>query len=367
MEGLRDKEEKIKRDLADGIRAVESNVTVNDVFALWKKNKIGIKEHTLVNYGYMYNRFVSDTIGKMKIKDVRKSDIRGFYNDILRNDKMAINTLDTINNVLHQVFATAVDDEYIRANPVDGVYTSIKAAYHYERPKRRALTLQQEKAFLTYIKNTPKYRHWLPIFVFLLGTGCRISEAVGLCWRNINFEKGIISICHNLVYHQHDAGKCYFTLTTTKTKAGTRTLPLINEVQNALLQEREHQNELGLTCQYKIDDLDDFVFLNRFGLPQNPQTVNKAIARIVRDYNVQELARAEKEKCEAQLLPSFSCHSLRHTYCTRLCEVETNIKLIQDLMGHSDVQTTMNIYAEVTQQTKAEAGVRLSGNLGISV
>ena len=63
LEGLRDKEDKIKHDLADGIRAVESNVTVNDMFTLWRKDKIGIKEHTLTNYVYMYNRFIKDTIG----------------------------------------------------------------------------------------------------------------------------------------------------------------------------------------------------------------------------------------------------------------------------------------------------------------
>ena len=208
LEGLRDKEDKIKHDLADGIRAVESNVTVNDMFTLWRKDKIGIKEHTLTNYVYMYNRFIKDTIGEMKIKDVRKSDIRHFYGDILRNNKMAINTLDTINNVLHQVFAVAVDDEYIRGNPTDGVYASIKAAYHYETPKRHALTRPQQAAFLSFIKNTPKYLHWLPLFVFLLGTGCRISEAIGLCWEDVDFENETITIRHNLVYHQDQAGQC---------------------------------------------------------------------------------------------------------------------------------------------------------------
>lgn len=84
-------------------------------------------------------------------------------------------------------------------------------------------------------------------------------------------------------------------------------------------------------------------------------------------HNEHELDLAEKEKREAQLLPPFSCHNLRHTYCTRLCEVETNIKLIQELMGHADIKTTMQIYAEVTQQAKADAGVRLSGNLGIAI
>ena len=175
LEGLREKEEKIQHDLADGLRIPECSLTLNDLFELWRKNKVGLKEHTFANYVYMYNRFVRDEIGMMKLKDIRKSDIRSYYNDIVRNGKMALNTLETIQNVLHQVFAVAVDDEYIRVNPTDGVLTAIKAAHQYETPKRHALTLPQQQAFLNFIKKTPKFQHGLPMFTFMLGTGCRIS------------------------------------------------------------------------------------------------------------------------------------------------------------------------------------------------
>ena len=126
--------------------------------------------------------------------------IRDSYNGIVRNGKRALNTLETIQNVLHQVFAVAVDDEYIRVNPTDGVLTAIKAAHQYETPKRHALTLPQQQAFLSFTKKTPKFQHWLPMFTFMLGTGCRISETVGLCWSDIDFESGFITIQHNLVY-----------------------------------------------------------------------------------------------------------------------------------------------------------------------
>ena len=133
---------------------------------------------------------------------------------------------------------------------------------------------------------------------------------------------------------------------------------LVDEVREALLQEREHQEEVGLTSQYEIEGLHDFIFLNRYGFPQNPQTVNRAIGRIVDAYNDRELERAATERREPFYLPAFSCHNLRHTFCTRLCEVETNLKIIQDIMGHADISTTMKIYAEVTQQAKADRGKR---------
>ena len=147
----------------------------------------------------------------MKLKDIRKSYIRSYYNGIVRNGKMALNTLETIQNVLHQVFAVAVDDEYIRVNPTDGVLTAIKAAHQYETPKRHALTLPQQQAFLNF--KTPKFQHWLPMFTFMLGTGCRISETVGLCWGDIGFESGFIIIQpedhsghHGTPGHQHHDG-----------------------------------------------------------------------------------------------------------------------------------------------------------------
>lgn len=109
------------------------------------------------------------------------------------------------------------------------------------------------------------------------------------------------------------------------------------------------------------------MFLNRFGQPQNPQTVNRAIKRISVAYNEAELEKAEKQKREPELLPPFSCHNLRHTFCTRLCENETNLKIIQDIMGHKDISTTMEIYAEATKEAKAHSFEKLNGKLGISI
>ena len=91
------------------------------------------------------------------------------------------------------------------------------------------------------------------------------------------------------------------------------------------------------------------------------------IKRISVAYNEAELEKAEKEKREPQLLPPFSCHNLRHTFCTRLCENETNLKIIQDIMGHKDISTTMEIYAEATKEAKAHSFANLNGKLGISV
>ena len=96
-----------------------------------------------------------------------------------------------------------------------------------------------------------------------------------------------------------------------------------------------------------------------------PESVNRAIKRIYEDYNKKEEETAKKENREPLLLPHFSCHHLRHTFCTRLCENESNLKVIQSVMGHSDIQTTMDIYAECTAEKKQEVFATLNGKIMI--
>lgn len=89
------------------------------------------------------------------------------------------------------------------------------------------------------------------------------------------------------------------------------------------------------------------------------------IYSIVKKYNKQELVEAKSENREANLLPKFSVHNLRHTFCTRLCKNETNLKIIQEIMGHSSVQVTMDIYNEVNTEQKVASFINLDGKFGI--
>ena len=365
LEGLRERENKILHDLRDGIKAGVSNVALNDVYEMWKKDKRGLKETTSSNYHYMYEHYVQPDFGRFKIQSIRKSDVRHFYNGYLDTERLAINTLEVINNVLHQVFKLAVEDNYIRSNPAEGVLSECKRAHNYETPKRHALTIPEQKAFIGYIRKTPRFRHWLPLFTFFLGTGCRVSEVVGLRWQDVDMKSGLIEINHNTVYHDHDTGGCYFTVTTPKTAAGNREIPLLPEVRAALMEERSFQREAGNTCNVIIDGYSDFIFLNRFGYIHNPQSINRTIQRIVKSYNEDEIDRAEKECRELLLLPHFSCHNLRHTFATRYCENETNLKVIQEVLGHKDISTTMDIYAEATKEAKKKSFDALSGKIMI--
>ena len=115
----------------------------------------------------------------------------------------------------------------------------------------------------------------------------------------------------------------------------------------------------------EVDGMSGFVFANRFGGLHNPQAINRTIRRILENHNAEEVLNAKKEERPPIIIPHFSCHHLRHTFCTRFCENETNVKIIQAVMGHANIETTLDIYAEVTDMKKTEAIEDLSRNLHI--
>ena len=154
-----------------------------------------------------------------------------------------------------------------------------------------------------------------------------------------------------MVYYNHAHNGCYFNIHTPKTKAGIRSIPMTDNVIELIQREKECQELLGISCQVTIDGYTDFIFLNRYGKVHNQSTLNKALRRIMRDCNQEILAKAKKNE-EVGLLPRFSCHILRHTFTTRLCEAGVNVKVIQDILGHSDISTTLNIYADATKDLK---------------
>ena len=365
---LRTIEEEVNADLRDGIdRSSASRTTLNAYFDAYIKTKIEIKPSTRGNYIYVYNLTVRDTIGERKISEFRYSDIKKFYIYLIQERGFKPNSVENVNTILHPVFEMAVKDDYIRKNPTSGVLTEIKKSSEWDKSPRHALTVSEQEHFIEFVKASPIYAHWTPLFVFFLGTGCRVGEVIGLTWKDVDLEKGMISINHNAVYrmdHEHRENGCYMYINTPKTRAGSREIPIFTEVREALEEVKEIDQYLS-DPDYSIDGYSDFVFLNRDRHVHNPQTINRAIKRIVRDFNAQETRIAQVENREPDLIRDFSVHNLRHTFCTRLCEVEGNLKLIQSIMGHADAQTTLDIYAECTRQKKTESFARLDGIMKI--
>lgn len=362
LEELREREEQIARDMSEGIRGDAKNVTLDDMFELWKRLKRGLKGNTFQNYCYMYRTFVSPEIGKLRIATLKKSDIKAFYNSLVDGKNLKIATVDNIHTVLHQVLEVAVEDRYMRTNISDNLMKELKQSHNIGQERKRALTEPEQELFLDFLKrdNTP-YRHWYPVFAVMVNTGMRVGEITGLRWEDVDFEENVIEVSHTLVYYNHSDEGCYFSIHTPKTEAGKRVIPMLDEVREAFLEEKSYQESNQLKCKASIDGYTDFIFINRFGNVQHQGTLNKALRRIIRDCNDMQLAKGGKDPL---LLPRFSCHSLRHTFTTRLVEAGVNLKVIQGALGHKDFSTTMDIYTDVTKELRQREFDSLQEKMG---
>lgn len=352
---LREKEKQLQRDQLDGLDMyVQGKADVNFAFDRYIATKTELRSSTRTNYLYTYDRYVRNGFGKKKLSSVRYSDVVLFYNALFGKG-LSISTVDSVHTVLRPTFQLAVRDNVIRNNPADGAMAEVNKKWDGETGVRHALTIEEERAFLDCL-NLQKNLKWKPLFTVMFGTGCRIGEVIGLRWDDADMDNGIITIDHDITYYPRSDKnyKCEYELALPKIEAGIRTIPMLKKVKEALELEKENQEKYGYNCVVELGGMKNFIFCNRFGGLLNPAGVNKVIKRIVSDHNAKEIVDAKKEGREPMIIPDFSCHIIRHTFCTRLCENETNVKVIQSVMGHKDIQTTLDIYAEVSEKKKKD-------------
>ena len=343
---LRSRERKIIRDIEDGMDPhLAERITINQVYDKYIGQKYDLKATTRANYIYTYDHFVREGFGKRKLASIRYTDVKKFYYDLILERGIKSATLDNIHTQLHPAFQMAVRDGLIRVNPSDGVMAEIKKSHVWKKEKRRSLTVPQQVAFMRHLNENNDFVGWRPVITVLLGTGMRIGECLGLRWEDLDFEARTISVNHNLVYRRLEKGQGMMKhINTPKTAAGTRTIPMLKEVYDAFLDEYQFQRITGF-CEEEVDGYSGFVFSSSVKTVMIPEDVNRAIQRVTDSYNKEEKVCAKNESREPLLIPHFSAHHLRHTFCTRFCENETNLKVIQSIMGHADITTTMDIYA----------------------
>lgn len=356
---LREMEKSACVDVFDGIDTFNAkNTPLNDFFDHNMATR-NLKESTKENYMYMYDRFVRESLGLRPISSIKYSNIIAFYRSLIDDRHLKPSSMECIHTILHPVFEQAIRDEYIRTNPTNGAMTEIKRRDDWEKTKRVALTEDEQRNLVRFIRSDESLSRWVPVFTFLLGTGCRIGEACALQWSDCDFTSGIININKSLLQRKSlTDGKMRLSITTPKTKNSVRVIPMFGDVLNMLLKLR---GEKTARTKTEINGYNDFVFRNRFGEVLKAQDINRALHRIIEKYNVQ--APIDKQ------IPFISCHHLRHTFCTRMCENtsdQNTLKLIQEIMGHSDIATTLDIYTDLTTKKKKSAFASLEGKICVS-
>lgn len=357
LEELREKEANIQRDILDGINPESSSITLNDIYERWVGVKRGLKEVTFNKYKHDYAKYIKPSLGYRKIASIKVSDIKAFYNELYDVRRFTVGTIGTIHRILNQLLEFAADDDLIRRNPAKKAYKAFTVEAHEEAATRKTMTVEEQDLFEDFLEYSQKYNRWQPLFTVMLWTGIRAGELTALRWEDVDFEKNIITIDHNLVYVGDEQLKNSRTvITTPKTPNSIRTIPMVPKVKAALQREKKIQELLGEKCTVIIDGYTNFIFLTRGGGPKHVWGINDALKNIVVACNREVMAKwDEQSNTEANppvMLPELSCHWLRHTFATRCCEARMDPKAIQSILGHADYETTMNIYVEATDHLK---------------
>lgn len=335
LSDLRKKEKQIKRDLEDKIDTREAEITLNEQFDKYISLKTQLANSTRQNYIDLWNGNLRENVlGRKRICDIKKSDILRFYNSLCYRG-LKHSTIKTFNCMISPCFELAVDDDVIRKNPCKGCL----GEFSNDSDKRTALTELEQEELLEFVRNSSVYSVYYPMLVFMIGTAVRCGEAIGLTWNDVDFESKTIKIDHQLIYKKK-GGKYGFYADSPKTDAGIRIIPMTNEVLRALKEQMEQQLSKGWRTDVEIDGYGDFVFSTKNRNPIMPSAVNNMLLNIVNKHNsISDIK-----------LPHISAHILRHTGCTRMSEAGVDPKVLQYIMGHSEISVTMEVYNHVSEE-----------------
>lgn len=345
---LRDKIKAIERDLQDGIDHSKADMTLNQLFDLYIDSKVNIREHTKSNYMLLWRTAVQDSkLGNMKISQIKQIHVRRFYADQAKKGA-ATSTIKTYHNIICPTFEMAVNSDIIRKNPAREAIKGINGT----QKKKEALTVEEQKRFLNFVKESDVYNIYYPMLSLELLTGLRVGELVGLTWKDIDSINNVIHIQHQLQYLKLD-GKFKFYVSPLKTEAGKRDIPITPEIRKCLTDIKNVMMFTGRRSEVKVDGYTGFLFVTKNGTVYAVSAINFILNNIVEKYNKIEEKKASKEKRSPEYLPHISSHILRHTACTRMAEQGIDVKVLQYIMGHSDIGVTMNVYNHV-DKTRVE-------------
>lgn len=352
LQELREKKKDATFDLLTGVKFDKKNMTLNEALEFWKQSResdiaIGALKPTTINqYLCAYNNHVRDSLGNLKIKDITKRKLEAFYKGKLA-DGLGISQIINIAKPINQTLAIAEDEDWIRRSPTKRALRVVSASAKQQSEEVagsiKALTQEEQTVLLDWLSRHPDRFPLKCIVTLFLYTGLRIGELSGL--QSYNVFESCLRVEHSFAYFsdvRDGDRRMVRAMQKPKTRAGRRTIPLLEPAKKAIQDYQEWVEDSGIKLVEPVDGFSDFIFLTRKGYPHTDAGINVALKRVIATIN------KEKELMgDPMRLPYISCHWLRRTFATRLCEAGVSLRVAQYLMGHKDINITANIYTAV--------------------
>lgn len=306
---------------------------------LYNVKFLNIKNTSKATYEYIYmNHIRNNKITKLKIKDINRLVIQNFYEE-LRKKGIGIPTIRIVHYIISGSIKYAYENDLI-IRDFSNILKVPKPTQEEKLKKEnrtRALTKKEQENFIKAIKDDE-----LELFYLIaLYTGMRKTEIIALTWNDIDFENKTINI-NKIAKYQHEVkrgenGKCKIMIQTPKTKKSIRKIPFPGGMKNKILKHKKEQLELKLKLGVNYN--------------KNNLVFCKANGEYLKELNIY----LHFKKIMKNIKANHTFHDLRHTYATRLFELGESPKTVQELLGHSTIDITLNIYTHVLEDIKKNA------------
>lgn len=325
---LRELEKQIGYDLDNQLDPLGKNITVMELVERYLKTKVGMRPNTLANYNFVKNILKNEDFGQQKISKIKTSDAKLFLIKMQQEDGRGHSTVKTVRGVLSPAFQMAVDDDVLMKNPFQFELAGVVVN---DAVTRQAITKDQMRKFLRFVHDDILYCKYYEVVYILFHTGMRISEFCGLTLKDIDLKNKTVNIDHQL----QRTSKREYVIEPTKTNAGTRVIPITDEVAEmfrSIIEDRPQYKTEKIVAGYS-----GFLFLDKDGMPLVAMHWEHRFNSMVGRYN--EIYKVQ--------VPNITPHVCRHTYCSNQAKAGMNPKTLQYLMGHSDIAVTLNVYTYV--------------------
>lgn len=312
-----------------------TSMVVDAWFEYWiDVKKKTVRPNTVRNYTERYYKNIQKVIGKKLLTEVKSIHCQKIFTN-MADEGYRTSTLYQTRITLFNMLEFAKENEIILSNPCK---KSVKSDMGKPSQKKEALTIDIQKKFLEQAKG----RSYENQYRFILQTGLRTGELIGLKWEDVDFTNRVLKIQRSMEY-RHSVGE--WRIGEPKSKSGYRTIPLTDEAIRILkAQKRKNKKIKVIPIEWN-----EYIFLSRKGEPVKNSTYDTMLFKI----------------CEKAEISKFSMHILRHTFATRCIEGGMMPKTLQKILGHSNIGITMNLYVHITEDEKQKEINKVSYALNV--
>ena len=340
---VRQKLTAITAEIDNGSYIHQDMTTVEQWLNIWLDEYMGDKKYgTIRNYKTACKYHIIPYIGKYRLSDLKPHTIQTLYNRLYHGEngekQLSAKTIRNVHGVLSKALNQAVWNEMIRTNPA-----TLTTLPRKTRKDIQTLTDAQIQMFSALVEEDS----YKAILKFILFSGVRESEAIGLTWDCIDFERGSIRIYHQLLKRSRSEGGYTFTsLKNDKERLLTpppMLLSILKEQKIIQMQQRMQAGSAWKGWNSPEEQKNWFVFTTELGEHYCPQTVYAHFKKIANKIGA----------------GNANVHSLRHTYAVLCLQNGDDVKTVQSNLGHATAAFTLDVYGHVSEKMKQDSANRM--------